>query len=88
MIARLAGAACVFLAGNVGAERRTGEHHTKAEQCGHRGLEDPVVIQRLHALGQRTFPPNDLTPEALGNIQKGAIEKWWPIVKAENIKQE
>jgi hypothetical protein len=27
-------------------------------------------------------------PEALGNVQKAAIEKWWPVVKAANIKAE
>lgn len=51
-------------------------------------LDDPAVSERLHALAQRTFPPNELTPEVLGKLQKGAIEKWWPVVKAANIKPE
>ena len=28
------------------------------------------------------------TPEALGALQKADIEKWWPIIKAANIKGE
>jgi hypothetical protein len=27
-----------------------------------------------------------MTPEALGAFQKAEIEKWWPIIKATNIK--
>ena len=28
------------------------------------------------------------TPEALGNLHKAEIQKWWPIIKAAGIKQE
>jgi hypothetical protein len=28
------------------------------------------------------------TPEGLGALQKAEIEKWWPIIKAANIKGE
>jgi hypothetical protein len=28
------------------------------------------------------------TPEALGAHQKAEAEKWWPIIKAANIKAE
>ena len=28
------------------------------------------------------------TPEALAALQKSEIEKWWPIIKAANIKAE
>jgi hypothetical protein len=27
-------------------------------------------------------------PEALGAFQKAEIEKWWPIIKAANVKGE
>jgi len=33
-------------------------------------------------------PPEQQTPEALGALQKAEIEKWWPIIKAANIKAE
>jgi tripartite-type tricarboxylate transporter receptor subunit TctC len=35
------------------------------------------------------IPPRDQqTPEALAAYQKADIEKWWPIVKAANMKGE
>jgi tripartite-type tricarboxylate transporter receptor subunit TctC len=51
-------------------------------------LADPIVRQRLAALGQDIPPREQQTPEALGIYQKAEIEKWWPIVKAANIKVE
>ena len=49
-------------------------------------LADPDVKQRLAALGQVIPPVDKQTPEALAAHQKAEIEKWWPIVKAANIK--
>ena len=51
-------------------------------------LADPTVRQRLTDLGQEIPPPEQQTAEALAAHQKGEIEKWWPLIKAANIKAE
>jgi tripartite-type tricarboxylate transporter receptor subunit TctC len=49
-------------------------------------LADPVVRSRLADMGQEIPPREQQTPEALAAHQKAEIEKWWPIIKAANIK--
>jgi tripartite-type tricarboxylate transporter receptor subunit TctC len=51
-------------------------------------LADPGVQQRFLELGQQTPPPDQQTPSALKRHQSAEIEKWWPIVKAANIKAD
>ena len=49
-------------------------------------LNDPGVKKQMQNLGLEMTPQDQLTPEALGARQKAEIEKWWPIIKAANIK--
>jgi tripartite-type tricarboxylate transporter receptor subunit TctC len=51
-------------------------------------LADPEVRRRLADLGQEIFPRDQLTPQALAALQDADIEKWWPVIKAANIKPE
>jgi tripartite-type tricarboxylate transporter receptor subunit TctC len=51
-------------------------------------LSDPNMHTRIAELGQEIFPREQQTPEALAVYQKAEVEKWWPIVKAANIKGE
>jgi tripartite-type tricarboxylate transporter receptor subunit TctC len=51
-------------------------------------LVDPAVRSRLADFGQEIFPREQQTPEALNAFHKAEIEKWWPIIKAANIKGE
>jgi tripartite-type tricarboxylate transporter receptor subunit TctC len=49
-------------------------------------LADSMARQRLADFGQEIFPRDQQTPEALAAFQKAEIERWWPIIKAANIK--
>ena len=51
-------------------------------------LADDTVRTRLAAIGQELYGKDQSGPEALRNFQKTEIEKWWPIIKAANIKGE
>jgi tripartite-type tricarboxylate transporter receptor subunit TctC len=51
-------------------------------------LADPTMRKRLTDLGQDIPPRDQQTPEALNAYHKAEIEKWWPIIKAANIKVE
>lgn len=49
-------------------------------------LADPDVRERMNKLGQQVAPREQQTPAALGALQKAEAEKWWPIIRAANIK--
>ena len=49
-------------------------------------LNDPAVIKQLENLGLQMPPKDQLTPQALGTWQKAEIAKWWPMIKAANVK--
>jgi len=49
-------------------------------------LNDPVVRGQLENLGLQMPPADQLSPEALGSWQKAEIAKWWPMIKAANVK--
>jgi tripartite-type tricarboxylate transporter receptor subunit TctC len=51
-------------------------------------LGDPTIHQTLANQGFEIPPRERQTPQALGAYQKAEIEKWWPIIKAANIKAE
>jgi tripartite-type tricarboxylate transporter receptor subunit TctC len=51
-------------------------------------LTDPAVKSRLVDLGLEIPDRAQLTPEALGAWHKAEAGKWWPIIKAANIKPE
>ena len=53
-----------------------------------KALADPGVKEKLANLGQDIPAPELQTPEALGKHYKAEIEKWWPVIRAADIKVE
>jgi tripartite-type tricarboxylate transporter receptor subunit TctC len=51
-------------------------------------LADPVVRKRMEEAGLDIPPREKQTPEALGAYQQAEVKKWWPMIKAANIKVE
>jgi len=51
-------------------------------------LTDPKVRQRFDELGIQITPLDQQSPEALRAFQKAEADRWWPIIKAANIKAE
>jgi tripartite-type tricarboxylate transporter receptor subunit TctC len=51
-------------------------------------LADPSVQKRFDDLGIQISPSEQQSPEALRAFQKEESERWWPIIKASNLKAE
>jgi tripartite-type tricarboxylate transporter receptor subunit TctC len=51
-------------------------------------MNDPAVRKKFEDLGLQMPPKDKLSPEALGARQKAEIAKWWPMIKAANVKVE
>jgi tripartite-type tricarboxylate transporter receptor subunit TctC len=51
-------------------------------------LADATVVSRLVAIGQEIYPREQQNPAALAAFHKAEIDKWWPVVKAANIRPE
>jgi tripartite-type tricarboxylate transporter receptor subunit TctC len=51
-------------------------------------LADPAVRTRFTELGLDVAAHEQQTPDGLAAFHKAEVEKWWPIIKAANIKGE
>ena len=51
-------------------------------------LADPAVKAKFAELGLDVASKEQQTPEGLAKFQQAEIDKWWPIIKAANIKGE
>lgn len=51
-------------------------------------LSDPAVRKKFQDLGLEIPTQSQLSPEALGSWQKAEIAKWWPMIRAANVRIE
>jgi tripartite-type tricarboxylate transporter receptor subunit TctC len=51
-------------------------------------LADPSVRERYTDVRHEVAPRQQQTPEGLHAYHKAEIEKWWPIIKAANVKAQ
>jgi tripartite-type tricarboxylate transporter receptor subunit TctC len=51
-------------------------------------LATPALQGRFAELGTDVPPPEHQTPEWLAEFQRAEVQKWWPIVRAANIRGE
>jgi tripartite-type tricarboxylate transporter receptor subunit TctC len=51
-------------------------------------LADPAVQKRFDELGIQITPLAQQSPEALRGFQQAEAERWWPVIKASNLKAE
>ena len=49
-------------------------------------MNDPAVRKKFEDLGLQMPAPDELLPDALGAWQKAEIAKWWPMIKAADVK--
>ncbi|MDO9561398.1 MAG: tripartite tricarboxylate transporter substrate binding protein BugD [Bradyrhizobium sp.] len=59
---------------------------TKLNAAAVDALNDAAVRKQLENLGLAMPPKEKLSPQALGDWQKAEIAKWWPMIKAANVK--
>src|SRR5262245_59712696 len=60
----------------------------KLNQAVVNALADPAIRQKLADQSYEIGPREEQSPEYLRAFHKAEIEKWWPIIKAANIRAE
>jgi tripartite-type tricarboxylate transporter receptor subunit TctC len=51
-------------------------------------LAHSTVKKTLADIGQQVPEPDEQTPQALAKLQKAEVDKWWPVIKAANIRAD
>ena len=72
----------------LGAERHAEGYRREAQRRGCADPGRPGRRQRITDVGFEIPSRDQLTPEALAAFHKAETGKWWPIIKAANIKAE
>jgi tripartite-type tricarboxylate transporter receptor subunit TctC len=61
---------------------------TKLNNAMRQVLADPATKAKFTELGLDVAPKELQSPEGLAKFQQAEIDKWWPIIKAANLKGE
>jgi len=77
-----------LLARAVGAQGHAAGHHREAQRRRRECVGRPAWRAKLVDLAQEIFPREQQTSEALLAYHQAEIEKWWPIIKAADIKAQ
>ena len=72
----------------MGAEGYRRRPLAKLDAAVQAALADPATRKRFTDLGQEVFPREQQTPRAVAAYYQAQTEKWWPIIKAANIRVE
>jgi len=86
--AGLPGFLCGAVAGPVGPEGHAQGTIARLNAAVADVLADPAVAQRLRDIGQEPFGPEQRSADAMAAFQKAEADKWWPIIRAANLKGE
>jgi len=60
----------------------------KLNEALRKALADPATNKRLVDISQDIYPPDQQSPAALQKFQQAEMDKWWPIIKAADIKAQ
>jgi hypothetical protein len=72
----------------VGAEGHSGRRARQARRRRDGGAADPAIRKRFTAVGHEVAPVEREAPAGLAADYKAETDKWWPIIKAANLKMQ
>jgi tripartite-type tricarboxylate transporter receptor subunit TctC len=61
---------------------------TRLNDAAAKAIATPALRRRLTDLGLDLPPPDRQSPAALEALQRAEIAKWWPMIRAANVKAE
>jgi len=85
---RTAGPLCIGVERALGACGNAPEIVAKLNVAADAAMADPTFHKRIVEMGLDMPPADQRTPEALEELRKADVAKWWPVIKAAGLKVE